>query len=215
MTIVNVLISSLEEWDKLTGKEQINDFKGLIDSILLHLGVISETSIKSKIELLVDLQERIRYLVEEEGIDQDLLVMGLVNFISEKLERTLMRQGQTIVLDEKLISSDKVDLDMKNRLSYSLKELKRDNFYEKATKELDHWRFIVASNFTKGNRARWRKEGFEVVAEDLEEELSQIPKKILDILFDIPIVKLIAKIELEDIKNLSCSEAMDLREVLI
>jgi len=215
MTVVDVLISSLKNWDKLSALNQINDFKGMLDSILLHLGIIVEITNKSKEDLLVKLEERVEYLIEEEGIDGDLLVMGLVNFITESLEATLMKQGQTIVLDEQLLSSKQTNLDLKNRLSSSLKKLKKDSFYKRATKELDQWKAIVTTNFTKGKRAQWKKESLQVATEDLDKYFCQIPQNILEILFDIPIIKLITKIDLSNIKDLSYSEALKLREELL
>jgi len=213
MTIVAVLINCLKDWDKLNCADQVNNFKKLIDSILLHLGIMTDTSIKSKVELLAELQDRIEYLIKKEGIDEDLLVMGLVNFVTESLEATLMKQGHTIILDEKLISSNRIDLEMKTRLSCSLEQLKQNDFYEEAIKELDQWNALVASNFSRGNRAKWKRESSEVITEDLEEDCFRIHRKILNILSEVSIINLMSKVDIEEIKNLTHTIA--LREGLI
>ncbi|WP_018248910.1 hypothetical protein [Orenia marismortui] len=211
---INELIKSLNSWNKLTADPKVNDFKSLLESILLSLGSINDSNNYGEDEILEEIEERMLYLVDEEFIDEDLLVMAIVNFVKERLEDTIMKQGDMIVTDENLLFSNKVDLNMKHRLSNSLNKLRNNHFYEKGMMELDQWKTIVSTGFTRSNRNRWKEERLEINASELEEEIGEIPLEILEILADIPIIKLMDLMPIDQIKDLSYEEALKVKNEL-
>lgn len=151
MKQTEAFLNALQEWEE-SAQPKIQDFGKLIFFLGYKLGL------KVAVADFKMLEERIKYLIQNERIDEDLIVNGLVNAVTEILERNIELHGELILDNEQLLKSKFLDEANKEFVKRELEFLKDRRYLPQARHELDVWNKIVAKNLSKAERRRWELE---------------------------------------------------------
>jgi hypothetical protein len=200
MTETEAFLNALRDW-QAESLAKIQDFQGLIFMLCCALGM---ESLEPSEQVL---KARINELVENQGLEEDLLIMGLVNKTSHLLERNLIGHGETIILHQRAISQ----LESTSFAQKKLEELLSPGYGVLATRELDIWEGIVATRFGRLPRREWEDQR-------LFDSIKRLkwPKAVAESLRDITMEEMTdAGISLDELKNYTPEQARNLRKAII
>lgn len=162
MNQTKAFVEALQKWDEVTSsKNRVNDFNDLIFLLLYTLGERREEIYSPKTEVVEErinfLEERIHSLMVEQKISEDFLVMGCVNFITERLEDTINFHGERIIYCIEQMEQTE-DETSKEKLQKELNKLKDITYSVHAEFELYQWKVLVAEYFDRYQRNIWEGE---------------------------------------------------------
>ncbi|MFD0868786.1 hypothetical protein [Paenibacillus residui] len=152
---------SIEEW-----KDKSHLWVLEPRAIFFEIGYKLGANFVTSDDFIGNTKERVLELLNNEKINEDFLVCGMVNVVTETLERIIYTQGSSIVNNEESIrrSSEvqqKYNFDEESReeavdaFERVLTRLKRTDYYQHAQINLDNWKEIVSRNFSRSKRNEW------------------------------------------------------------
>ncbi|MEC1768297.1 hypothetical protein [Schinkia azotoformans] len=196
-------ISALEEWNEKTTNTGIQDYETLLFILINKLG---QKGLESPtVEVL---RERLNYLVEVQKIDEDLLITGLVKFVSETLEKNIKSHGSNILFHEEIVNSG----EFIEKSIEILERLKSKSYFPKAEIELEVWEKIVSEKMSKSNRNIWENERMKELSSQMNKVMNSISNDVWDLFKDVPIGKLKKYVNYEELAGMSLEEAKEIRK---
>ena len=185
-----IFIQALVEWERKR-PFKVQDFKALVIWLNHIIGVEEDDKLET-------LRARIKYLVNTEKINMDLLITGLVLKTKELLEKNIAEHGNLIILHEKLLEEGLVEELSREKLE----KLKQPDYQKKSLLELKLWKEESMDLLDYFNREAWKTKRFLKREKKYEDIIKNLPKKLRETLWEIPIDQL-RKIPLEELKELS------------
>jgi hypothetical protein len=135
MELTNLFIEALEQWGKEADKDVL-DLENLMFKLLFQLG--ATVPLKSTTS---QLRERIKYLIEKEGMNERFLIESLMDQVKKELKHIIENHGQFIIRNEDLVRKGMVSELPEN----TLKKLKNPIFQFKVRRQLERWELIIAT----------------------------------------------------------------------
>jgi hypothetical protein len=154
MELINLFIEALEKWGKEADKDVL-DLESLVFNLLYRLGE------KDPFESTTSqLRERIKYLIEKEGIYERFLIESLIEQVKKELKHIIENHGQFIIRNENLARKSKengMDIELPED---TLKKLKNPIFQFKVRRQLERWELIIATTLPLTEIERIENETF-------------------------------------------------------
>lgn len=210
MEEIKALVSAIREWNE-TRNTEINGLVILLRRLLQKLG--AEIGLEDDEDyLLNNLQERIVYLAESEGMGVDFLVISMVNAITELLEGTVRNHGEALVVNEQALQQLKENSEEAETVRAKVNKLKDENYKRDATRELALWNRIAAEKFSIARREAWKDQALKETTEKLLADWKETPQEVREALSDVPFAVIRESISPSDIKDIDPEEARQIRE---
>lgn len=149
-------IKALREWNDITNGNQATDLLTLSFLIHYQIGIkSSEISPDDTIEVkLNNLEERIKYLIEEEKVDEIFLISSLVNSVTLHFRKSIERHGDLIIFHEEVMNKNP-DISIN-----ILDKLKQPGYYIKLKNDYFRWQEIVLNCLSDEQFENWERELF-------------------------------------------------------
>jgi hypothetical protein len=153
MNRINTFLSCLKNWDETT-ENKIESLEG----ITFHLGYNLGIREKLKIDLQ-DIHDRIVYLTKKEKIKEKFLIYSLISEVDFLLERGINYLGEAIIINEQLSSDYEDEFGViPEHIEKSISKMKDKSNLFKAEIQLDNWRKIKNTHFTRFNERIWEND---------------------------------------------------------
>jgi len=208
---IETFFQTLKKWNEST-PHQGTDYNTLLFMLQSKIGEKSKTSellnnVINSEEMVIGLNERINYLINEEKIDESFLITGLINEVSLILESRISDHGELIALYTSVQKAAGSQI-----IGDKLNELLSLQHHLKAENDLYFWELIVAEKLSKSQRKQWRKEIQVEKSKKVSTMIDAIPTTVLNNLNEIPFGKLVRMIPFEELKNLDENDVRKLKE---
>lgn len=154
MIYLDNLIKVLKEWDSEAGMEKEMELNALVSTVLLQLGNEAYVENYKDQNYITKLEERINHLVYREGMSEEFLVNGTLDFISSWFNDAINKREESITNNEKMLSQAKsmglgeeFTKDTETKIAF----LKSDEYVYLAKNQKDIWEKVRGEIFSKEN----------------------------------------------------------------
>lgn len=164
-------IEALNEWNEITKDNQATDFISLTFLICYKIGIkdndfLLEESYEKRLNFL---KERIKYLVENEKIDELFLISSLINYVTFLFNHYIQTHGDSILFHEKVLN-EKPGMSVSKDV---LERLKSPNYLIKLKNDYYRWKEIVAIELSEEKFENWERD---FILENSQETLYDLNK---------------------------------------
>jgi len=184
MSWTTVFINALKEWD-----ETCTDKRMKIEDACFFLGFpIGQKTPERNMDLR-SLEERINYLVNQEGFVEEFLINSLINEMSNHLNREINHLGEAIINNEALTKIyEEKHGEPSPQIKNLVERIKNKPYIYSAEESIDVWNEIIQREFSLSRRRDLRNQELLKSREGMKAFMERVPeeerKKTIGEIFD-------------------------------
>lgn len=202
---------ALEEWEQATAGFKTIKLCDLAFLLSYPIGGSSPRPNMPSAEYVRSFRERVVYLLDEQGFQEDFLMTSLVMAVKENLHASLEGHGNMIVTNEYMMEDAEKELGSSDFLLGKLQELKESTYAARLMWTLDAWERISAVRLGRAQRRRWLDESVSQTAKRLDDIWRGVPEKVREALSGVTLRDLYQHLGSRDWTKLTVEEVEEIK----